>query len=289
VILNRSDVGGHNSHFLYGSTGDWYIRSSLSTGKIVLQDTGGSIGIGSSTFSGVKLYISGDSTSASGTVILNRSDLGGHNSHLLYGPTGDWYVRSSASNGKVVLQDTGGNVGIGTGVPLQKLDVAGTIRQTGCTTTTTLSATIDGDIICTASDARLKNIKGPYVGGLRELGRLSPMRFDYKPLEGSAASDFEHAGFIAQNVKTAIPQAVSLQRNGYYALDTTAILAASVSAIKELKAANESLAADNVQHRAQLTNQTKQIGFLKAELEIQKAQIARLYRAASLHEARPKN
>ena len=38
---------------------------------------------------------------------------------------------------------------------------------------------------------------------------------------------------------TAIPQAVALQKNGYYALDTTAILAASVNAIKELQAINE--------------------------------------------------
>lgn len=49
-------------------------------------------------------------------------------SHALYGLTGDWYIRSGARTGKVVIQDKGGNVGIGTTNPLAKLDVAGTTR-----------------------------------------------------------------------------------------------------------------------------------------------------------------
>lgn len=130
-----------------------------------------------------------------------------------------------------------GNMGVGTANPAQRLDVAGTIRQAGCVNAT-LQANASGDITC-VSDARLKTIKGRYSGGLRELGRLEPVRFSYSAKVKDAGERFEHAGFLAQNVMTAIPQAVALQKNGYYALDTTAILAASVNAIKELQAINE--------------------------------------------------
>ncbi len=59
-------------------------------------------------------------------------------SHALYGATGDWYIRSAAVNGTVVLQDNlgGGTVGIGTFAPEAKLHVmagsgAGAVTATG--------------------------------------------------------------------------------------------------------------------------------------------------------------
>lgn len=140
----------------------------------------------------------------------------------------------------LTLQPNGGNVGIGTSSPGQKLHVSGTIRQTGCTTAGTLSVNTSGDIICT-SDARLKDVRGPYTAGLDAIARISPQLFRFKPSDNNRTEIFVHAGFIAQNVKSAIPEAVALQKSGYYSLDTTAILAASVNAIKELKAENQKL------------------------------------------------
>lgn len=52
----------------------------------------------------------------------------GHTSHAGYSTNKDWYIRSGSSSGKVIIQDTGGNTGIGTASPAQKLDVAGRIR-----------------------------------------------------------------------------------------------------------------------------------------------------------------
>lgn len=49
---------------------------------------------------------------------------GSNTSHIHYGSTGDWYIRSAAATGKVILQDmAGANVGIGTAAPGYKLEV----------------------------------------------------------------------------------------------------------------------------------------------------------------------
>jgi hypothetical protein len=44
--FTRSDLGGNKSHILHGATGDWYLRPSLSTGKVIIADNGDKVGIG---------------------------------------------------------------------------------------------------------------------------------------------------------------------------------------------------------------------------------------------------
>lgn len=55
----------------------------------------------------------------------------GSNSHIHYGAKQDWYIRSGVSTGKIVIQDTGGNVGIGTSSPIFTLHIAGGVTGTG--------------------------------------------------------------------------------------------------------------------------------------------------------------
>lgn len=154
------------------------------------------------------------------------------------GKTGLW---DSNNGDQFIIDNTTGNVGIGLTSPNQRLDVAGTIRQSGCTTAVTLVANASGDILCNTSDARLKKIQSQYREGLEAISRIQPVLFTYKAKAGEPADSFVYAGFVAQNVKAAIPQASQLQPNGYYSLDTTAILAAAVNAINELKSQNKDL------------------------------------------------
>ncbi|MEK7478381.1 MAG: tail fiber domain-containing protein [Patescibacteria group bacterium] len=149
----------------------------------------------------------------------------------------DRVVNSVSTNVITIDRDTNGNVGIGNTNPLQKLDITGTIRQTGCITAGTLSANTSGDILCT-SDERLKNIYGYYQGGLDALSTINPIRFSYK------GEDFVHVGFSAQNVKSVLPEASALQNNGYWSLDNTSIIALTVNAIKEQQKQIEELKAE---------------------------------------------
>lgn len=92
----------------------------------------GTIGIGTVT-PGARLTIDYSAADDSwNTAAFHNGALGPNWSHIHYGRTGDWYIRSAASTGTVVLQDSGGNVGIGTSNPTAKLEVqGGAIKASG--------------------------------------------------------------------------------------------------------------------------------------------------------------
>ena len=185
--------------------------------------------------------------------------------------SGDGWIQVQRTDGTasaydLLLQPNGGNIGIGNASPAQLLDVSGTIRQAGCTTAGTLSVNTAGDIICT-SDARLKSIHGPFQGGLDAISKIRPVLFSYRPTAADPKESFVHAGFVAQNVRAAIPQASALQHDGYYSLDTTAILAAAVNAIKELKTENIELAKKVTALQDISNKQSQELHLLKAKVD----------------------
>jgi hypothetical protein len=110
--------------------------------------------------------------------------------------------------------------------PVASITADGTIRQSSGTNCA-LSANASGDIICT-SDANLKQNIAPFTNGLSAILAINPSYFQYK------GESYTHAGFIAQNVQSVIPEATPLQHDGFLGLDTNAILAATVNAVKEL-------------------------------------------------------
>jgi len=185
-------------------------------------------------------------------------------------PFGTWLQVTDRTNLSLtyplLLQPNGGNVGIGTSAPAQALHVVGTIRQTHCITAGTLSANTSGDINCT-SDGRLKNILGDYAGGMDALLRITPKLFTYKTTPSDPVETFVHAGFIAQNVMAVIPQASARQLDGYYSLDTTAILAASVNAIKQLKSLSDEQAIRIARQADEIATLTSRLAKMDARME----------------------
>jgi hypothetical protein len=82
------------------------------------------------------------------------------------------------------------------------------------------------------SDARLKNIKGDYVRGLDSILELHPAIFSWKS-DDNQGLHIKHAGFIAQDVEKAIPEAVTVAKDGYLMLQDRTIIATLVNAIKD--------------------------------------------------------
>lgn len=101
----------------------------------------------------------------------------------------------------------------------------------------------DGSGNITASDERLKNIKGPYTDGLEALMRIEPIRFSFK-----TTPDIDTVGLSAQNIETVIPEAIGsipltqdhlnagVECEGDRAknLDDRALIALLINAVKEL-------------------------------------------------------
>lgn len=104
----------------------------------------------------------------------------------------------------------------------------------GMSNLTQLGLDTDGKLIDgTSSDERLKNIDGSFDAGLDNLLQISPITYHWNDISRRDQSR-AYSGFSAQNVLAAIPEAVTLGRDGYYAVQDRPILAASINAIKQL-------------------------------------------------------
>jgi len=248
---------GITSHAGYSTNKDWYIRSGNSAGKVIIQDTGGNVGIGTQN-PAQKLDVAGNITASGGiasggTVTapgLNITGLAtwsasGYTSYANEGTNKNWYIRSGSANGNVILQDTGGRVGIGIANPTSTLDVNGmlVVSTGGCRIYGTELAnynyapsandyftnggSIQGDSptlnfglyvsntirvqgIVVFSDRRIKsNVVDIHdTTALEQIRLLKPKYYEYKDKLKRGGSSV--IGFIAQDVKEVLPRAVSV-------------------------------------------------------------------------------
>jgi hypothetical protein len=131
----------------------------------------------------------------------------------------------------------GGNVGIGTTSPAQKLQVGmsgdGTVALANAWTT--------------FSDARLKNIQGKIPNACQIIDKLNGYYYTWK----SGADQSRQVGVIAQEVEAVLPELVKETPQGVKTVDYSKLTAVLIEANKEL-------------HRTMKT-QTREIASVKAE------------------------
>jgi len=219
--------------------------SSL-TSSTRMTISGGNVGIGTTT-PGAMLHVNG------GEVQFQRYD---YTSHFNYSTNGDAYIRSGRSAGKIILQDTGGNVGIGTSTPNYRLHVVGhagyyvnvNLRayhhgngswafygsgNWNPSSTHPVGLRVDEGIIAQRmyfhSDERIKKdiVDVEDDQALVKLRQLKPKKYKYK--DGFINGENEVYGFIAQEVLSIIPYSCTLERDYI----PNILLSAKISSVEE--------------------------------------------------------
>jgi len=142
---------------------------------------------------------------------------------------------------RMVIQRSNGFVGIGTTVPLAKLDVNGNARFRiigSGTSAGALHYTTDGILTTSTSDRRLKENIQPLAGSLDKVLQLQGVMFNWR----DDASSQDRIGLIAQEVQQVVPELVFQNPNdGYYGVRYSDVSAILVEAIKEQQKQIEAL------------------------------------------------
>ena len=240
----------NNIHYSLGNVG---IGGAANTNKLKVHGT-----VEASSFSGIlatdvptldtsKISGLGSFATLSSYPTVTQTDfrwtMGGTGitSHANYGGHGDWYIRSNHGSGKVILQDTGGKVGVGTSNPIAKLHVNGSAGFTINTGWLTYFGPYGGNLshnsnsswggggsiyatshICTqgyhvsgsgsitASDSRIKKeiVDVEDVAALEILRLLKHKKYKY--VDEVKRGTEPVWGFIAQEVRDTLPHATHL-------------------------------------------------------------------------------
>ena len=153
----------------------------------------------------------------------------------------------TASNSLVL--GNAANVGIGVSAPTAQLHTTGTVRF-ATFGAGTLMTDASGNV-SVSSDERLKVIKGEFTTGLDAILQINPIHYAWNEISGME-QDSVYTGFSAQNVQSAIPEAISQDDRGYLTLTDRPITAALVNAVKELTDKIEVLETEKRNMQAQL-------------------------------------
>ncbi|MBX3373798.1 MAG: tail fiber domain-containing protein [Phycisphaeraceae bacterium] len=164
-------------------------------------------------------------------------------------------IRSAGSQyGNLLLNESGGNVGIGVSVASYLLHVGGDAAKPG------------GGSWSVASDARLKTGVDDLHGSLDALLALRGVSFEYIDPESISELPGRQVGFIAQEVEQVFPQWVDEAGDGYKRLTIRGFEAIAVEALRELRAEKD----------AQIEAQQAQIEAQQSDIEALREEIARL-------------
>lgn len=179
------------------------------------------------------------------------------------GNTGLWQLASGTTTLMVVTPT--GDVGIGnTNSPTQKLDVLGNIRVGTTGTNGCIQDRSGTGIVGTcSSDLRFKKNISPFGSVLAGFANLQPVTFDWR------ADEFKDRhfgtrrsyGLIAQDVEKAFPELVTLDEQGFRAVNYSRLPLLTVQAVKE--------------QQAQIEDQRKVIASLQGQIDALKAIVCR--------------
>jgi hypothetical protein len=237
------DVAGNEANFFVrdvtsGSRLPFRIRPGAPTSSIDINASG-QVGIGTASAnaqisikdpgSSTRLQLGQVAAGFDGLGVTTGGVLSGSN-YLILGdgtnleanrPTGG--TMSFRENDTVQMSlIPGGNFGIGTGAPDQKLSVNGDADKIG------------GGSWLNFSDERLKTIKGRFSSGLKAVMQLQPIRYEYTRNNVlGLKSEGEHIGFGAQSLQKIIPEAVTKNSEGYLLVNNDPIIWTMLNAIKE--------------------------------------------------------
>jgi hypothetical protein len=202
---------------------------------------------GSGDYPNIRLF----STAANKTSLIGNNGDGGL--WFAINGTGD----AAGSYGMVILP--GGNVGVGTVSPSYTLHVNGSVAGTSAYNN--------------LSDVRLKKDVTPVEEGLSILGQLQPVRFFWKgPGERAVGKELNLAtgerqiGFIAQDVRRVLPEAVSVadDKDAIMSVAESKLVPVLVAAMKQLKAANDNQAVEIAQLKSAVLGLQRKAGVQSA-------------------------
>lgn len=106
----------------------------------------------------------------------------------------------------------------------------------------TVTGTLKGGTIQATSDARLKEDFAPITSAIDRLCKLDAFTYSFK----NDKHHERHAGLIAQQVQSVLPESVSEDKEGYLSIDYNGVVALLVQAARELKQQIKELKNDRI-------------------------------------------
>ncbi len=215
ILIGVNDGGGTNS---YG--GDIIATGS---GNVFIGAWNGGGSVTSSTSNVIALSDGGTGSGGSGALRMFINSTGTN----FGGSTSPTSLFNVGASNQFQINTTGAIVAA-TGITS-----SGTMTFSGLVSCAGLQTNGSGVVSCT-SDQNLKDIQSDFTAGLDAVMQINPKTYTWK--EGTYLYDggVRYSGFIAQNVQSAFPEGVSVGAEGQLQLSTTAVLAATVNAIKDL-------------------------------------------------------
>jgi hypothetical protein len=225
-----------------------YVWQQASVEKMRLNNDGDLlVGIATSTYNAAGRGVI--DINGSGQAILGLSTGGTAAGYIYHDGTSMyvWQQRNSfmafATNGLERLRLTAaGNMGLGTTTPAYQLELS-----------TDSAAKPTSALWTIASDSRIKTETGEYTKGLDAVCALRPITYQYNGAAGFTADGKENISIVAQEAMQHFPECVGTfeallnegdeEKTELYNWNGHALTFALVNAVKELKTANDALAA----------------------------------------------